>query len=46
VLVTGEPELRSRKKRMAEGVPLADDAWAAIRSTALEVGVAEERLKV
>jgi uncharacterized oxidoreductase len=45
VLIPGEPELRSRAKRNAEGVPLADDAWAAIRATARDVGVPEERLR-
>ena len=44
VLVPGEPELRSRAARMAEGVPLPDDAWTAIRTTALELGVPQERL--
>jgi uncharacterized oxidoreductase len=46
VLITGEPELRSRQKRNAEGIPLADDAWAAIRATARELGVPEERLAI
>jgi hydroxycarboxylate dehydrogenase B len=44
VLVPGEPEIRSRKKRMAEGVPLSEDTWTAIANTARKVGLAESRI--
>ena len=38
-LVPGEPEQRSRQKRLAEGIPLPATTWASIRNTALDVGV-------
>lgn len=41
VLVPGEPEVRMRKKRLAEGVPIPDDIWASILKTARDVGVDE-----
>ena len=41
VLVPGEPELRTRRNRLAEGVPLSDDIWARIVTSAREVGVDE-----
>src|SRR5438270_1723801 len=34
ILVPGEPEARMRRTRLAEGVPLPDDTWAAIVETA------------
>ena len=45
VLVPGEPEVRIRKKRLAEGVPLPDDPWAAIVETARSVGFDERRIQ-
>lgn len=45
ILVPGEPEQRTRAKRLAEGVPLPDDTWAAIVAAAREVGIAEARLQ-
>lgn len=39
VLTPGEPERLSRERRLAEGIPLADDAWEAIRHTAASLGV-------
>lgn len=39
VLVPGEPEQRMRIKRLAEGVPLPDDTWAAIVDTARSLSV-------
>lgn len=41
VLVPGDPERKTRAERTANGVPLPDDTWAAIVSTAREVGVSE-----
>jgi hydroxycarboxylate dehydrogenase B len=45
VLVPGEPESRTRAKRLAEGVPLPDDTWAAIVETARSVGLDERRIQ-
>jgi hydroxycarboxylate dehydrogenase B len=44
VLLPGEPEARTRAERLANGVPLPDDAWAAIIATAREVGVSEQEI--
>lgn len=44
VLVPGEPERRMRRKRLAEGVPLSEETWAAIAATARSVGVSEGRI--
>ncbi len=41
VLAPGEPEARTRERRLAEGVPLAMDAWASIVAIAASLGVAE-----
>ncbi|MDA8253282.1 MAG: malate/lactate/ureidoglycolate dehydrogenase [Rhodospirillales bacterium] len=40
VLVPGEPEARMRTARLARGVPLQAQTWAAIRATARSLGVA------
>ena len=45
VLTPGEPENRTRRQRLAEGVPLPDDTWAAIVAAAREVGVDERRIQ-
>ncbi len=45
VLVPGEPEARMRATRLAEGVPLPDDTWAAIVETARSVGLDERRIQ-
>lgn len=45
VLVPGEQEVRTRIKRLAEGVPLPDDTWAAIVQTARGVGLDERRIQ-
>jgi uncharacterized oxidoreductase len=45
VLTPGEPEDRTRKQRLAEGIPLPDDTWAAIVAAAREVGVDERRIQ-
>src|SRR5438477_1486080 len=41
VLIPGDPERKMRTERTKNGVPLPDDTWAAIVSTAREVGVSE-----
>jgi uncharacterized oxidoreductase len=38
VLAPGEPEQRTRAARLADGIPLPVDTWAAIRRTATQVG--------
>jgi hydroxycarboxylate dehydrogenase B len=45
VLVPGEPEIRTRRKRLAEGIPLPDDTWSRIVASAREVGVDENRIQ-
>ena len=45
VLTPGEPENRTRRQRLDEGVPLPDDTWAAIVDAAREVGVDERRIQ-
>jgi len=45
ILVPGEPEARMRQTRLAEGVPLPDDTWAAIVETARSVGLDERRIQ-
>ena len=45
VLVPGEPEARMRTRRLADGVPLPDDTWAAIVETARSVGLDERRIQ-
>ena len=45
ILVPGEPEARMRRQRLAEGVPLPDDTWAAIVETARSVGLDERRIQ-
>jgi uncharacterized oxidoreductase len=39
VLVPGEPELRMRKSRLQNGIPLPDDTLSALTATARSVGV-------
>jgi hydroxycarboxylate dehydrogenase B len=45
ILVPGEPEERMRAERLAYGVPLPDDTWAAIVETARSVGMDERRIQ-
>lgn len=45
ILTPGEPEQRTRKQRLAEGIPLPDDTWAAIVAAARGVGVDERRIQ-
>ncbi len=39
VLAPGEPERRTREKRLAEGIPLPDETWAALCATARNSGI-------
>ena len=41
VLIPGEPERRARAARLAGGIPLQADTWAAIVATARDVGLNE-----
>jgi uncharacterized oxidoreductase len=45
VLVPGEPEARMRAKRLAEGIPLPDEIWQSLVTTAREVGLDERRIQ-
>ena len=45
VLTPGEPEERTRRQRLAEGVPLPDDTWASIVNAARQAGVDERRIQ-
>ena len=38
ILTPGEPERRTRAKRMESGLPLPEEVWEAIQATAREVG--------
>ncbi len=39
VLLPGEPELQARRKRQAEGIPVAEATWEAIRGVSAPLGV-------
>lgn len=39
VMIPGEPEARSRAERLVNGIPLAEDTWEKIQSTARSLGV-------
>jgi uncharacterized oxidoreductase len=45
VMVPGEPEARTRAKRLAEGIPLPDEIWQSLVDTAREVGLDERRIQ-
>jgi uncharacterized oxidoreductase len=45
ILVPGEQEERMRRKRLAEGVPLADDIWQSIVDCARALGLDERRIQ-
>jgi uncharacterized oxidoreductase len=45
VLLPGEPEARTKAERLAKGVPLTDDTWAAIVDTARKVGLDERQIQ-
>ncbi len=42
VLVPGDPERRTRAKRLAEGVPLPDETWQAILQGSREAGLSQD----
>ncbi len=44
-LLPGEPERRSRARRLAEGVPLTDEVWAALREAGLPHGIEAEHYR-
>jgi uncharacterized oxidoreductase len=44
VLVPGEPEQRSRAKRLADGIPLSDAAWRAILEAARGAGLSQRQI--
>ena len=46
VLVPGEPEERTKAERLANGVPLPEDTWAAIIEAARRIGVDERRIQL
>jgi uncharacterized oxidoreductase len=45
VLVPGEPEIRARKKRLIDGIPLPDETWASLVAAAREAGLDERRIQ-
>jgi uncharacterized oxidoreductase len=45
VLVPGEPEARMREERLAKGIPLPHDTWAALRASARDAGIDRERVQ-
>jgi len=44
VLHPGEPELRTRKTRLADGIPISDETWGAIMAAAKGVGIDDARI--
>jgi len=45
VLVPGEPESRMRAERLAKGIPLPDEIWQSLVTTARELGLDERRIQ-
>jgi hydroxycarboxylate dehydrogenase B len=45
VLVPGEPEERTRAKRLKDGVPLPEDTWKAIAAAAEKIGIDAARVQ-
>ena len=39
ILVPGEPEFRTRERRLREGIPIADEVWAELEQIGKELGV-------
>ncbi|MEP6715376.1 MAG: Ldh family oxidoreductase [Terriglobia bacterium] len=39
ILVANEPELRTEKRRLVEGIPIPDGTWAALMAAAARVGI-------
>ena len=44
VLVPGEPERRTRARRLAEGIPLPEGTWRAILGAARRAGLSQRRI--
>ena len=44
VLHPGEPELRARKERLSNGIPISEETWTAICNAARKVGIDEGRI--
>jgi uncharacterized oxidoreductase len=44
VLTPGEPERRRRAERLANGIEIADDAWASIVDGAGQAGLGEDQI--
>ncbi len=44
ILLPGEPERRTARERMAEGIPVDDMSWAQIREAAGKLGITEAEL--
>jgi len=45
VLAPGEPEIIARKKRLADGIALPDETWAALVTAARAVDIEERRIQ-
>ncbi|MFN4132772.1 MAG: Ldh family oxidoreductase [Candidatus Hadarchaeales archaeon] len=45
ILVPGEPEFRTREKRLREGIPIADEVWEELGQMAKEMGVDLEEIR-
>lgn len=45
VLIPGEPEIRTRAERRANGIPLPDDIWAALVTAARNAKLGEPRIQ-
>ena len=46
ILVPGEPEFRTREKRLKEGIPIADEVWAEVEREAKGLGIELEKLQL
>jgi uncharacterized oxidoreductase len=44
VLIAGEPELRSKAKRSAEGIPVDDTTWEQLLLAGEKVGLQREKM--
>jgi uncharacterized oxidoreductase len=45
VLCPGEPELRARADRLANGIPISEETWTAIANAARKVGINDTRIE-
>jgi uncharacterized oxidoreductase len=45
ILLPGEPELKSKSERLANGIPLTDETWASIVATARSLGIDDRRIQ-